>query len=161
MDFRFVPAYDRKDEIAQLYSEYNALLLKVSPYMEACLAMQNFDRELDELELKFGQCAGGRLVLCLAGDEAAACVGIKRFDEDVCELKRLYVRPAFRGQGLGRKLTEMMLKAARECGYSRMYLDTLPGLESALRLYRAMGFYDIERYYDNPVPDAVYLAYDL
>lgn len=161
MELRFVPAYDRREEMALLYREYNELLVAVSPYMQACLDMQNFDMELDELERKFGEAAGGRLLLCLDGEKPVGCVGIKRFDDNICELKRLYVRPEARGAGLGRTLTELMLTEARNAGYSYMYLDTLPGLKNALSLYRAMGFYEIAPYYANPVPDAVYLAFEL
>ena len=128
--------------------------------MAESLAMQNFDVELDELEKKFGP-PWGRLILCLDGDKPAACVGIKHFTDEICELKRLYVRPQYRGQALGEKLTRMMMDEAGKAGYKYMYLDTLPGLESALRLYRAMGFEEIAPYYQNPVPDAVYFSYRL
>lgn len=160
MGFEFVPAYSYREEMALLYSEYNALLLRVSEYMQASLTMQNFDVELDELEKKYGP-PGGRLVLCLDGATPVGCIGIKRFNDDICELKRLYVRPEYRGHALGEKLTSMMMDEARKAGYKYLYLDTLPGLVSAQRLYRSMGFYDIEPYYDNPVPDAIHLAYDL
>jgi len=160
LDLTFVPAYSYRNEMALLYREYNELLLKVSPAMAESLAMQNFDVELDELEKKFGPPAG-RLVLCLDVDEPAACVGIKRFNDEICELKRLYVRPQYRGHRLGEKLTLMMMDEARSAGYSRMYLDTLPGLKTALKIYRSMGFYDIERYYDNPVKDGIHLGFDL
>lgn len=160
MDIEFVPAYSCREELAELYQEYNALLLSVSDTIGECLAQQNFDEELDHLVEKFGPPAG-RLLLCRVDGRAAGCVGIKYFSDEICELKRLYVRPEYRGHALGHKLVNIMLDEARVSGYSYMYLDTLPGLKSAIKLYRAMGFYDIAPYYYNPVPDAVYLGYTL
>lgn len=161
MNFNFFCAFDHKEDMAQLYKEYNQLLLEVDPSFEACLAMQNYDREIDELEIKF---APPKSTLIIAYDEngrAVGCVGIKKFSDVICELKRLYVRPEYRKSGLGQRFTEMMIEKAREVGYKKMYLDTMPGLSAALRLYRRMGFYEIEKYYNNPVEDVIYLCYDL
>ena len=137
--------------MAELYREYNELLLETDPEFESCLAMQNFDREIDELEKKF---APPKSTLIIAHDEdgqAAGCVGIKKFSGDICELKRLYVRPKYRKSGLGRLFTEMMMEKAKEAGYKKMYLDTMPGLEAALRLYKRLGFYEIEKYYNKKI----------
>lgn len=161
MNFCFSSAFDYKMNMAELYTEYNALLLRTDPEFESCLAMQNFDREIDELEIKF---APPRNTLIIAHDEdgrAAGCVGIKKFSDNICELKRLYVRPEYRNCGLGQVFTEMMIEKAREIGYSKIYLDTMPGLEAALRLYKRLGFYEIDKYYNNPVENMIYLCYEL
>lgn len=160
MDFQFRSAFAHKDLMAELYGEYNELLLETDPNFEACLAMQNYDKELEQLELKFAP-PENDLIIALDGNTAAGCVGIKKFSEDICELKRLYVRPAFRKSGLGTYLTKMMMDKARSIGYRYMYLDTMPGLESAVRMYARMGFYEIEKYYPNPVEKMIYLCYDL
>jgi putative acetyltransferase len=112
------------------------------------LCFQGFDRELAALP---GDCAppGGALLLATVGDKVAGCVGVRGLDARRCEMKRLYVRPAFRRTGLGRKLTGAALAAARAAGYRRMYLDTLPAMKEARALYGSLGFTPCAPYYDN------------
>ena len=160
MNFAFGCALEYKAMMAQLYKEYNDLLLKTDPNFESCLAMQNFEHEIEQLEVKFAP-PENALIIAFDGETHAACVGIKKFSPEICELKRLYVRPQYRGSGLGRQLTEMMIEKAREKGYKYMYLDTMPGLEAAVRMYEHMGFYEIEKYYPNPGENMIYLCYDL
>ena len=160
MAFQFKSAFDYKPLMSELYKEYNDLLIETDPSFEACLAMQNYDQEIDHLEEKFAP-PENTLVIVLDGETAAGCVGIKKFSKDICELKRLYVRPKYRKSGLGRHLTEMMIEKARQIGYRYMYLDTMPGLVSAVRMYERMGFYEIEKYYANPVENMIYLCYKL
>lgn len=160
MDFEYKSAFAYKHLMAELYKEYNDILIATDPSFEACLAMQNYDREIEQLEVKFSP-PYNTLIIVLDGDKAAGCVGIKKFSDEICELKRMYVRPEYRKAGLGRKLTELMIEKARQIGYKYMYLDTMPGLESAVRMYAKMGFYEIEKYYPNPVENMIYLCYDL
>jgi putative acetyltransferase len=115
------------------------------------LSFQDFDSELAD-PLGFYE-----LVL-LAED---GCVALRRIDEQTCEMKRLYVRPAGRGSGLGRKLAETVIAAARERGYSRMLLDTLPEMTAAQALYRSLGFRETEPYRHNPVQGAAFLELTL
>lgn len=161
MNFRFSSAFDYKMDMAELYREYNELLLQTDPEFEPCLAMQNFDREIEDLEIKFAPPLSTLIIAHNEDGKAVGCVGIKKFSEDVCELKRLYVRQEYRNSGLGQLFTEMMIDKAREVGYRKMYLDTMPVLEAALRLYKRLGFYEIEKYYNNPVEKIIYLCYDL
>lgn len=94
-------------------------------------------------------------------EEAAGCVLLKPM-KDACEMKRLWVRPQFHGHGIGRKLTEELIDAARQHGYSAMYLDTVPAaMKAAYHLYSTLGFAPVERYNDNPVPDVVFFRRDL
>ena len=121
------------------------------------LCFQNFDKELAELPGAYVP-PGGRLFLAMKEEQAAGCVALRRIGEDVCEMKRLYVRPLFRGTGLGRTLAETVISTAREIGYQSMRLDTLPGkMDRAIAMYLVLGFKEIKPYYDNPVEGAAFM----
>jgi ribosomal protein S18 acetylase RimI-like enzyme len=134
------------DEVRALLREYEASL----PF---ALDFQGFGAEVAGLPGDYCEPAGALLLAPGRG-----CVAIRRVDGDVCELKRLYVKPAERGSGLGRSLVEAALARARELGYGRVLLDTTPGMEAAQALYRGLGFRDTEPYTDNPVPGTRYLT---
>ena len=117
---------------------------------------QNFDQELAELPGKYAP-PSGRLILATDDGPAVGCVALRKLEESVCEMKRLYVRPAFRGQRIGHQLAQAIITSAREIGYARMRLDTLGSMKAAIGLYEALGFRRIAAYYPNPIPDVVYL----
>jgi putative acetyltransferase len=128
------------------------------------LCFQNFDAEVDGLPGEYAPPEGG-LLLALV-DEALAGCGAFRALRDVdyanaCEMKRLYVRPAFRRFGLGRILAQALIDRATQAGYSTMLLDTLDDMEAARGLYEALHFEEIPPYYYNPIPGAHYLKVDL
>ena len=94
----------------------------------------------------------GVLLLAEIEGRLAGCAAVRPLEDAICELKRVYVHADYRGAGLGRLLTETALQAAREMGYARIRLDTLPQMEPAQSLYESLGFYDIHAYYGEPVP---------
>lgn len=156
MNFAIKPAYEYKDEVRQLFTEYTDMLVAGEPRFAEYLDIQNFDHELKHLEKKYGK-PSGRLYLLYVNDELAGCVGLRKLDKEKCELKRLYVKPRFRGEGLGELLLERIMGDARRIGYKYMYLDTLPFLKTALKMYRRFGFEEIERYNDSPIDDTIFM----
>ena len=146
VDIVIQPAYQQLEAVKALLLEYTSMLLEQNPAAAgSCLQRQNFEGELANLAEKYGA-PQGRLYLIRVDGAPAGCAAMKRLDRYRCELKRLYIRPPFRGQGLARRLVEQLLTDAREEGYEAMLLDTFPFLSQAIRLYRALGFYEIPRY---------------
>jgi len=120
------------------------------------LGFQEIERELDDLAAMYGP-PGGRILLALADGAAAGCVALRPFEHGSCEMKRLYVRPAFRGTGLGKRLAFAVIDTARELGYERMRIDTLLQMGAARKLYASLGFREIEPYRFNPVPGTAFM----
>jgi putative acetyltransferase len=145
---------DRVAHARELFREYEA-------WLEVDLCFQNFDKELAELPGKYAP-PDGRLLLAVENGKVAGCVALRKIGEGICEIKRLFLRPQFRGKGLGRQLAELIIAEAKQIGYQRMRLDTLPPkMNDAIALYRSLGFKEIEPYYDNPVPGAKFMELDL
>ena len=124
------------------------------------LCFQGFESELAELPGRYAP-PDGRLLLALDGDIATGCIALRKIGDEVCEMKRLYVRPAFRGKGLGRTLANEIIAAAQQIGYERMRLDTLGSMKEAIALYQLLGFRRIAPYYDNPSDGAVFMELKL
>lgn len=129
------------DAVRDLFLEYGESL-----GFKTCFG--GFDQELATLPGDYAQ-PRGCLLLAKEGQEIAGCVGVRPTDETTCEMKRLYVRPQFRGTGLGRKLAEIAISRARDMGYRRVCLDTLPSMKEARPLYASLGFTPCAPYYDN------------
>lgn len=157
---QLVSGYDRQQELGELFREYEALLIPLDEQMAACLAMQNYSQELLHLQDKYGQ-PDGRLYLAYIDGKLAGCVALRRFDDTHCELKRLFVRPEYRGIGLGKYLLDTIVTEAKTIGYRCMLLDTMPGLATAVVMYKRYGFQEIEKYYDNPVANTIYMKLPL
>jgi GNAT superfamily N-acetyltransferase len=144
-------------EIAQareLFAEY-------AKSLNFNLCFQSFDKELAELPGDYAP-PDGRLLLLEDGGRLAGCVALHKLDADTCEMKRLYLRPEFRGKGLGGALAKAIVGEARIIGYQRMRLDTVePVMKDAVALYRKMGFKEIAPYRSNPVEGAMYMELEL
>ncbi len=137
-------------QVRELFEEYVA-------WLGINLCFQNYDKELAELPGEYAP-PSGRLFIAYENDEVAGCIALRGLGDGVCEMKRLFVRPAFRGAGLGLTLVELVLDEARKAGYERIRLDTLPGkMDRAIAMYRTLGFNDIDPYYHNPVTGAAFM----
>ncbi len=158
MKAEIIEAYHRLDDIRSLFDEYVA-------WLGIPLDFQNYDEEMASLPGKYAR-PDGRLYLMLADGKAAGCIALRSFDTDSggrrrCEMKRLFVRDQFKGYGLGRQLAQRVIEEARSIGYSEMLLDSFTTMESAIALYKKLGFEEIEPYRFNPHENVVYLRLNL
>ena len=157
---KLVPAYHYPKEVGILFSEYTDMLVSGDSSFQKYLDIQHYDEEIGHLEEKYGTPCG-RLYLAYCGGGLAGCIGLRKIDEKNCEMKRLYVRPQFRGRQIGNRLISKIITDAKEIGYSHMLLDTLPFLKNAIYLYKKYGFYEIESYNDSPMETSIYMKLDL
>lgn len=145
------------DEARAIFRDYAASL-------PVSLDFQHFDDELASLPGAYAE-PDGLLLLAMVNGAVAGCVALRALsgvdEADACEMKRLFVRPAYRGLGLGRILAQALVAHAREAGHSAMYLDTLDDMEVARELYASIGFVEVPPFYFNPLPGAHYLRIDL
>lgn len=160
MQIQIVPGYGFPEEIRKLFTQYTTLLTQGDPEFRYYLQLQNYDAEIARLESKYGP-PDGKLYLALADGRSAGCVALRKLSDTQCEMKRLYVCPEYRGLGIGRLLTEQILRDARDIGYRQILLDTFPFLERAVGMYRRLGFRETEKYNDSPMESTIYLILDL
>ncbi len=139
--------------IRQLFKEY-ANSLKIS------LDFQDFDQELAGLPGAY-MSPDGCLLLADWDKQVAGCVALRKLCDNICEMKRLYIRPQFRGLGIGKSLAETVIKQAVVMGYSRMRLDTLPTMEAARAMYSSLGFKEVNAYCYNPIEGTVFMELQL
>lgn len=143
-----------------LLSEVRDIFREYQESLGFDLCFQNFEEEIDDLPGKYAP-PRGRLFLAINNEEVAGCAALRPFQGEQCELKRLYVRPQYRGQKLGKLLVKKVINAAREIGYNQILLDTMPVMAKAQDLYRSLGFYETEEYRYNPIAGATYMCLDL
>jgi len=145
------------------YATVRRLFREYVDWLGVDLSFQNFEGELAGLPGAYAP-PRGRLLIAGDGDddqEGAGCVALRPLDEETCEMKRMYVRPAHRGTGLGRRLALTIMEEARAIGYRRMRLDTLERLTTAQKLYESLGFREIAQYGSHPVPGSKFYEVNL
>jgi ribosomal protein S18 acetylase RimI-like enzyme len=153
MQIRYASTSDDIAAMRALFEEY-AVALSVD------LCFQGFAEELAQLPGSYAR-PRGRLMLAWANDRPAGCVALRPISDSVCEMKRLYVRPAFRRQGAGKQLAECVIAEARQIGFSSMCLDTLPEMTAATRLYESLGFVRRDSYYNTPLQETIFMELEL
>jgi ribosomal protein S18 acetylase RimI-like enzyme len=141
------------EHVRILFQEYAA-------WLGFDLCFQNFEEELAGLPGDYAS-PHGCLLLATYHNEITGCIAVRKIDDGICEMKRLFVRPQYQGLSIGRALAETAISEARTIGYHRMFLDTVPSMHRARALYDSLGFVEIGPYYHNPIPGAVYLGLDL
>jgi carbonic anhydrase len=152
-DVCFATSPQELDQARSLFREY-------ASQVDAPCCFVTFDQEVASLPGEYAP-PNGRLFLARRDGEPAGCVAMRRFDSTSGEMKRLYVREAFRRDRLGRTLSKLVIAAAREQRYRRLYLDTLPGMSEAMKLYRSLGFVERGPYSDSPTPGAIFFELSL
>lgn len=153
-DVSIVPASsEQMDIVRELFREYEA-------FLNVDLCFQGFEAELAALPGDYAP-PSGALLIALVDGVPAGCVAVRPIEDGICEMKRLFVRPQFRGLGLGRTLARTVIQESRGIGYTRMRLDTLDFLNSAIHIYKSFGFREIESYYQNPLEGVMYWELNL
>lgn len=156
-----ISAYDRIEDIRSLFSEYTDMLVSINPEFHLYLEIQHYDDEKENPSLKYAL-PDGRLYLDISDDGIArGCIALRKLSDGKGEVKRLYVRPEYRGNGIATALVERIIEDARNIGYKELYLDTLPELESAVRLYKSFGFEETGQYNDSPVDKTIFMKLSL
>ena len=160
MTTQIIPGFDRPWQVRELFSEYTDFIIQGDSSFREYLALQNYDDELVHLDAKYGP-PYGRLYLAYCDQTLAGCIALRQLDEHRCEMKRLYVRPAFRKQHIGSILVSKVIADAKAIGYRHLLLDTFPFLDVAIRMYEKLGFRYIPRYNDSPMDSTLYMQLDL
>ncbi len=142
------------------YEAAKSLFEEYAGWLNIDLCFQHFSEELEQISTIYAPPSGG-IILVKTGETFIGCAGIRRIDGLVAELKRMYVKPQFQQQGIGKTLLQETLALATSLQYKKVRLDTLSRLEPAIKLYRQNGFYDIPAYYHNPEKSVVYLEKQL
>ena len=153
-------AYDDIDNIKELFTEYTDMLNRLDGDFGVYLSIQGYGDEYNSPGDKYGPPCG-RLYIAYDGGQAAGCIALRRISGSDCEMKRLYVKPQFRRNGIAKALVAQIIADAKAIGYTHMLLDTAQSLQHAIALYERCGFYRIGPYNNSPVKNTVFMRYDL
>ena len=138
------------------FEKAKVLFIEYSESLGFDLSFQDFREETEDLTKAYSLPAGG-IILAEVNNQTVGCVAMKAFDEDICEMKRLYVMAGYRGSGIGRHLAELIIEKAKDAGYKYMRLDTLSNMDAAIGIYRQLSFVEIESYRYNPLENVMYM----
>jgi ribosomal protein S18 acetylase RimI-like enzyme len=147
-------AYKKPDE--KEITQAKALLLEYVKWLNQDLCFQNIHEELAHFPEKYSE-PDGSFIVATENDAVVGCVGLKKLDDGICEMKRLFVTDKYKGKSIGKKLVEKIIEEAQIKNYETMRLDTLDTMTVALEIYRRQGFYEINPYYNNPYTGVIYL----
>lgn len=144
-------------ETAEQIEHTRTLFREYEKWFGMNLCFQNFDEEVAALPGKYKP-PDGRLFLAFADGKLSGCIALRKLEDQICEMKRLFVREDFRGLGIGKILIEKLIAEAKKIGYEKMRLDTFPPkMSKAVELYNSYGFYEIEPYYHNPYGETLFM----
>ena len=155
MTYEMISAVEMPDRLLPLFEAYQQWLIQNDPNLQIVLNGQGYDDELLHLQEKYGAPEGAIYILTADGEDIG-CIALRKIDDTVCEVKRVFLQMDYRGRGLGKMMMEQVIGDARCAGYRKMVLDTLPIMTGACELYDRMGFVPTEKYNDNPLPYAIY-----
>ena len=142
------------------YAEAKKLFAEYAKAINIDLAFQKFDKELEKINTMYSSPHGG-IIICKKDEIFAGCIAIRKIEDTICELKRMYVNPEFQGTGIGKNLLEKALQLAKDCNYKIIRLDTLNYMHPAIHIYKQHGFYEIDAYYFNPNKTALFFEKQL
>ena len=142
------------------YAKAKVLFKEYANSLDFSLSFQNFDKELENIPGKYSK-PDGCIILLRDNFDYVGCIGMRPFDNISCEIKRLYLKPLYRGFGLGKTLTEKVLEYCRKREYKKVYLDTTTRMKSAINIYKSLGFIETSPYYNNPLADVRYFELNL
>ena len=151
-----VPGYDRLEDVRKLFAEYTEMLISLDSSFHIYLQIQHYEEEKMDPSVKY-RMPDGRLYLALSDGRVAGCIALRRLNDRNGELKRLFVRPEYRGRGIARQLSERIISDACGIGYDYLYLDTLPELACAVKLYEKLGFEYTDCYNDSPMDKTIFM----
>jgi ribosomal protein S18 acetylase RimI-like enzyme len=142
------------------YEDAKALFLEYKESLNLDLCFQKFHEEISNLPAQYSE-PTGCIILSCENEKPFGCVAVRKFEDSVCEMKRLYIPESYRGKGIGRELTARIISKAKELGYKKMRLDTLETMKEAISLYNTLGFTEIPKYRLNPIKEVLYMELNL